>query len=169
MLARNFMAIDEMVYRPALFKVTQGKTKIGKVVRGTDDLWCSVSPGAHILISRKSIFLFRYINFASIFYFRRDIDPSCHSSRDLETVRFWTICPSYIRERRKNQEPIVRKVLVIPTRMERGKREYPSMEVLFLHPRPFPLLFFSVGALEDWIDVHIGQFGPGGKPDSLLI
>ena len=50
-----------------------------------------------------------------------------------------------------------------------GKREYPSMEVLFLHPRPFPLLFFSVGALEDWIDVHIGQFGPGGKPDSLLI
>ena len=32
------MAINEMVYRPALFKVTQGKTKIGKVIRGTHDL-----------------------------------------------------------------------------------------------------------------------------------
>ena len=82
------MTIDGMVCRTALLKVTQGITKIGKVVRGTHDLLCSVYPGARILYSRKSIFLLHYINFASTFHFHRDFDPSCHSSRDLETVRF---------------------------------------------------------------------------------
>ena len=81
----------------SLVQSYEKNSKIGKVVRGTADLRCSVYPGAHILNPRKLNFWFRYINFASTFDFRRDFDPTCHSSRDLETVRFWTICPSYFK------------------------------------------------------------------------
>ena len=47
-----------MVFRPAAFKVTQGNTKIGKVVRGTHDLQRRVGCCAHKIVQ------YRYINLA---------------------------------------------------------------------------------------------------------
>ena len=56
------MAVDGMVYRPALLKVTQGKSKTGKIVRGTHDLLrpvgcCARKRDSHLLILQN-----RYID-----------------------------------------------------------------------------------------------------------
>ena len=93
----SFITISQMVYSPGRFKVTKRNSKIGKVVRGSTNLWYSVCTGAHILNCRKLDFRFRNINFAGTFRFRRVFDRTSHSYQDLEAFRFWTISPSYNR------------------------------------------------------------------------
>ena len=103
------------MHSPGRFKVTERNSEIRKVVRGAKDLPRSVYPDAHILHCRKLNFSFRYINFVGTFHFRRGFDYTCHSSRDLEAVRFWTIPPSYYAQRVEHKKKKLRTNLNIKT------------------------------------------------------
>ena len=92
--SENFKAIDDLVHRPASFKVPRRKTKIGKVVRGTHDLrrpvgCCARKRGSHELIFRN-----RYVNLVHSSDWSCQFDTPAFRWRDLESVRFWSERPS---------------------------------------------------------------------------